>query len=124
MDTGMTVYDFNKQIYEKMTPITGENLDAAISNLCAWFGSRQEFQYFMLNNYELKWFTIFNIGKRTNYHNVFVELKEVLNNIGIVLAIEYQHDMAYYEIWMRCAQDDQVHMFVLFNCNDLVVEVK
>lgn len=119
----MTVYDFNKQIYGQMNPIEGEKLDAELSNLCAWFGSRKEFQYFMLNNYELKWFTIFNLGKKHNYHAAFQELKEVLNNIGKVLAIEYQHDMGYYEIWMKCYQDNQTHMFVLFNCNDLVVEV-
>ena len=124
MDSGISVYDFNKQIYGQMTPITGQKLDSELSDVCAWMGSQEQFKYFMLNNYELKWFTIFNLLEPHNYRDAFEELRSVLSNIGTVLAIEYEHSMEYYEIWMRCHEDNDVHMFVLFNCNDLVIEVK
>lgn len=124
MDSGISVYDFNKQIYGQMTPLTGDKLNAEIANITAWMGSRESFKYFMLNNYELKWFTIFNLGNQHKYKQAFDDLKEVISNIGTVLAIEYEHQMGYYEIWMRCHEDNDVHMFVLFDCNDLVIEVK
>ena len=92
-EEGISVYDFNKQIYSQMTPLRGEKLDSALSNICAWMGSREHFHYFMLNNYELKWFTIFNLLEPHNYRQAYKDLHEVVDNIGDVLAIEYDHDM-------------------------------
>lgn len=121
----MTVYDFNKQIYSQMNVLPEDKLKAEVSNMAVWMNVWNERHYFMLNNYELKWFTIFALKDDIrDTKPIYDELLSVLRNIGNVVSIEYEHDMKYYEIWIRAYQDEEMHMFVLFNCTDLVVEVE
>ena len=125
MDSGMTVYEFNKQLYSQMNVLPEDKLKAEISNMAVWMNVWSDRRYFMLNNYELKWFTIFAIDKDIrDTKSAYDDLLEVVNNIGQVVSVEYEHDMKYYEIWIRARQDGEIHMFVLFNCTDLVVEVE
>ena len=42
------------------------------------------------------------------------ELKEVLEERGQVLAIQYQHGEDAFEIWVK-SKDDEVFMFMLFS---------
>lgn len=97
-----TLYDMNKTLYDKMPPLSGDELDKA-KNLCTNFFAKNYIsntQYFALLCNEKKDFTVFANIYRTN-PTVWVEdLFDCLNNRGIIKSIEMSEDNYALEIWI------------------------
>ncbi len=115
-----TLYELNQSIMAQVPPMEPDMVDVELANVGVWFGSQRSFQYFMLlNNYRHD-YTVFNVTG-TNYHKAKEELKGLLEERGRILHIEYNHDRGDYEIWVSI--DDIPHMYILFPCNDFVIEI-
>lgn len=52
-----------------------------------------------------------------------MELQEVLQERGEILAIQYQHGDDAFEIWVREPKSKEVYMFMLFEAEWMIVEV-
>lgn len=106
---------------EQMPPMEEELLKQKIGNISAWFGSNINYKYFMLLNNDRRDYTIFNVESH-NYHNAYLGLMDCVNGRGEVISVDYDHDNEYYEIWIRCHDTKQVTMYVVFPCNDFVID--
>lgn len=118
---GISLYSINCSQFETMPTMESDLLKQKIGNIAAWFGSSNEYKYFMLLCRERNDYTVFNTANH-QYHLAGTYLEECLTNRGKVIDIDYNHDTEYYEIWMRCFDDNEVHMYVVFHCNDFVLE--
>lgn len=114
-----TLYDVNKMMYEKMSPMSAEDFQNYMINISLWF-SKNNFQYFMFLCRELSDYTIFNFLS-TNYNKGREELIDLITSRGVPMDIEYKHEEDAYDIWVKRA--GEVHMYKLFPCNDFIIEV-
>lgn len=117
----MNQYDLNRQQMANCNPIPLPLLTQETGNVAGWFGSNDEFKYFMLLCRERNDYTIFNVIEH-NYSEAALGLFECLTFRGQTLAIDYNHDAQYYEIWVKCFDEELPSMYVLFPCNDFVIE--
>lgn len=119
VNMGMSLYELNKQVMAQLHPqdevIMSHNWDA----ISDWFKKDKDC-WFMLMCKERSDFTLFHI---TNNHFVkgVQELKEVLQERGQILAIQYQHKENAFEIWIK--NEKEVFMFMLFTASWMIVEV-
>lgn len=118
-----TLYDLNKEAYNKVMPYTPDELKEKLEGLYEWVlynGAK----YFMLLCKERSDYTVFNFSDSidTKYHQgITKDLRECLKNRGVVLDISYQQDSDAWEIWLRSAGES--FMFMFFECNDFIIEV-
>ena len=116
-----TVYDFNKLAYEKVKGPEQRKREM-LANIGMWFSSDPKFKYFMFLCRELSDYTIFNF-ESFNYSKAKEELEELIHERGELLDIVYNHNNDTYEIWMRTKSDNQIHMYMLFDCNDFIITI-
>lgn len=115
-----TLYELNKQVMAQLPP-QSEDLMAHNWNIIGdWFGKDKN-RWFMLMCKERSDFTWFHITDN-QFTKGIQELKEVLEERGQVLAIQYQHGEDAFEIWVK-SKDDEVFMFMLFSAGWMIVEV-
>ena len=114
-----TVYDFNKLAYEKVK-VPEQRKREMLANIGMWFSSDPK--YFMFLCRELSDYTIFNF-ESFNYSKAKEELEELIHERGELLDIVYNHNNDTYEIWMRTKSDNQIHMYMLFDCNDFIITI-
>ena len=120
-DISMTQYEMYKNLYSKVDPLDEERLAGRLNTIGNWFGAKLPNTYFMLLCRERNDYTIFKI-LRHNYYRTCQELQEVLENRGEVVDIEYVHGSDCYQCWIR--KDGIVSMYMLFPCDDFVIEVE
>ena len=90
-------------------------------NMSLWF-SQPHRSYFMFLNNEERDYTIFNFIE-PDYHEGFEELKKLILSRGKPLAIEYNHDKDYYEVWLKDLHTGEAHMYILFVCDPFIIEI-
>ena len=118
-----TLYDLNKEAYNKVMPYNLSDLNEHLEELYLWTLNNGS-KYFMLLCKERNDYTIFNFSELTDkkYHyGITVDLKECLQNRGVILDIRYIVDNDCWEIWLRSAGEN--FMFMFFECNDFIIEV-
>lgn len=118
----LTLYDINKQIYSQMKPMNELSLKAEIINITQWFSKEPNFKYFMLLCKEKSDYTIFNFITK-EFDKARRELQSLVLSRGTPIAIEYLHDMDAYEIWIKDNVDNEVYMYMLFDCNSFIIEI-
>ncbi len=116
-----SLYDLNKQVMSQLPPQSEDALNHNYNLIGAWFSSTDKTHWFMLMCKERSDFTLFHI-KEANYSKAIEELKEVLQERGKILAIQYIHGEDAFEIWIKDA-DDEVFMFMLFEASWMIVEI-
>ena len=92
-----------------------------VMNMSLWF-SQPHRSYFMFLNNELHDYTIFNFIE-PNYAEGMEELKKLILSRGVPVAIDYNHEHDYYEVWVRDVQKKSAHMYILFVCDDFMIEI-
>ena len=119
-DLSLNEYAFNQSMMEQMPPIDEDTLRQNLGTLSAWFGSNIDFRYFMMLNNDLHDYTVFDVGSK-NYYNASVELYECLKYRGEVVAIDFNHDYDYYEVWIRHRTEEKICLYIIFPCNDFII---
>lgn len=111
-----TLYDANKSIMSKQTPISEKEWSDK-SKALVKFCKKTQNQYYMLLNRETYNFTLFNFHSSNNHASlntrklIYDELKICLQNRGEVLSIELTEQKDAYEIWIR---DDEQNILVYY----------
>ena len=117
------VFELNKQIRRKSSPMESEKLNEAITNLAGWCSFRCNARYYMLLCKERSDYTIFRL-KNFNYDQAGQEVKEVLESRGQIIGVDYLHGFDAYECWVKDPETDEPFMYMFFVCDDFIVEVE
>ena len=121
IDTGMSLYELNKQGYAQLLPYDETQIQDAI----AWineFSDKNKGKYYMLLCKEISYYTVFekdfleydclSLG-----HGVI----ECLDNVGTIHGIDDNGEGAL-EIWVKTS-DEEVYCMLLFNYDVGIVKV-
>ena len=123
-DLNMTLYDANRQIMKTIAPVSDSRMKLDFVNLGAWMSKYPNAHYFMLLCKERSDYTIFHLNDY-NYSRAIEEVKELLEERGTLLGINYIHGEDAYECWVREEGEiPQVYMFMLFQADWMVVEIE
>ncbi len=123
-DLNMTLYDANRQIMKTMAPVSDSRMKLDFANLGAWMSKYPNEHYFMLLCKERSDYTMFHLNDY-NYSRATEEVREVLEERGTLLGINYIHGADAYECWVREEGEiPQVYMFMLFQADWMVVEIE
>ncbi len=116
-----TLYSLNRTLIARRDPMTEQDLQTKASEIGAWFSANLKNHYYMLLCRERSDYTIFRIID-AHYYEITQELLEVITGRGDVLAIDYSHEQGYYEIWIRIDDEEEPYLFILFDCDFMVIE--
>ena len=118
IDTGLSVYDINKNLMSEEKPLdviaTNVAIKKAADEILASFKT-----YWMLLSNERKDYTVFIIK---NSKKLEEELKETILNRGQLLEITKQED-GNFEIWVRDPDTNENFIYYLFDYTFGIVEV-
>lgn len=122
IDTGMSLYDLNKQGYAQLLPYD----DTQIQDTIVWineFSERYKGKYYMMLCKELSYYTVFEKDFVTYDclslgHGVI----ECLDNVGTIHGVDDNGEGAL-EIWVKSFNDDNMYCLLLFNYDIGVVKV-
>ena len=124
LDTGLTLYDVNKQLVSQLPDFTEEQLEEAIKTIDSYI---QEFKasYYMLLNKEIGYYTILHIT------NCYVdeplccsEALECIKDIGVIKSVARTEDGQAIEIWFKQNNTDEIYVAYLFAYDGGVVECR
>lgn len=114
------LYELNKQIMAQLPPQSEAIMNHNWTVIGDWFGKDKN-RWFMLMCKERSDFTFLHITDN-HFAKGIEELKEVLQERGQILAIQYQHGEDAFEIWVK-NKEEEVYMFMLFSAGWMIVEV-
>lgn len=114
-----TLYDLNKQVLAQLPPQDKDTMNYNWNVIGDWFGKDKN-RWFMLMCKERSDFTFIHITDN-KFTKAIQELKEILQERGEVLSIQYQHGEDSFEIWVRT--ETEIFMFMLFSADWMIVEV-
>jgi len=123
IDMGATVYDINKQLVKKLTPLSELELPQKQKALEDWFNMHCDC-YAMLLCHEQRDYTVFHMydNPPANPNPPAIaakELIECLKNRGVIISIDPTQDGAW-EIWLQIG--DESYCYYLFRYDDAVIE--
>ena len=110
INTGMTLYDMNKQLIAKEPPFDSILLNKKVKNMVTDIIERKK-QYWMLLCNERKDYTVFI---PLTLEGTVKELIETLLNRGEIISIEKQEDNNY-EIWIRDPDTQENFVYYFFD---------
>lgn len=116
-----TLYEFNKQILANMPPQDPDVLSAVYVTIGDWFSLPHKPSYYMVMCKEKSDFTLIHITGH-NYSGALQELKEILQERGEIIAIQYVHGEDAYECWVK-DKSGEVFLYMLFEASWMVVDV-
>lgn len=113
IDSGLTLYDMNKQCYSKEKPLDPIGLNQGITKMIEDIINRKKpsHPYWMLLCRERNDYTLFIIFTKEGTIN---EMIPTLTNRGEILDIEKQED-GNYEIWIRDIITKEVFAYYFFD---------
>lgn len=110
INTGMTLYDLNKQLIANEQPFDAIFLNKKVKNMVSDIMERKK-QYWMLLCNERKDYTVFI---PITLEGTVKELIETLLNRGQIVSIEKQEDNNY-EIWIRDPDTQENFAYYFFD---------
>ena len=120
------LYQANCSIMKTIKPVPPKKMELDLANIGAWMSSFVGTKYFMLMCKERSDFTLIHLND-FNYLKAVKEIKEVLEERGTLLAVDYIHGENHYECWVRqegeTLEQSEVFMFMLFDADWMVVEI-
>jgi len=117
VDLGVSLYDVNKSLMAKETPLDPILLNRAVADMAKIMGYKK---YWMLLNNERKDYSVFNI---CNPNNIAEEVLITLTNRGEVLSIERQGEEFNFEIWIRDHSTKENFAYYLFDYTFGIIDV-
>lgn len=114
---GSTLYDCNKQLSEKETPLLEIEIAARQEKIKKWMAKNNK--YFMLLSNELRYYTIF-AEKDKDYGYAASEVIGCLQDNGKILSIDPTEDFNW-ECWIK-DNNNKCHIFYLFPYDNGVIE--
>ena len=118
IDTGLSMYEINKNLMKEEKPLDPIAINIAIKN--AADGILSSFKkYWMLLCRERNDYTVFII---TGSNKLEDELKETILNRGKLLDISQQKD-GNFEIWIRDPETEENFVYYLFDYTFGIIEV-
>lgn len=115
VDTGMTLYEFNKQAMNQFNSLDPIQFNLKTEEM---INDLSKCKYLMLLNAERKDYTIFRI---LSAEGTVKELRPTLQNRGLILSIDKQENGAY-EIWIRDDITKENFAYYLFDYSGAVIE--
>ena len=116
-----TAYELNRQLLAKVDDMKEQAIINKMNEVGAWLSSKPNSHYYMLLCRERNDYTIFRIID-AHYYEITQEMIEVFQSRGAIVAINYSHVCGTYEVWIRVNEDEQPYLFMLFDCDDMIVE--
>ena len=124
MDTNITLYDVNKQIYGQQKPYDPIFLNKKIKEIV---NDMYQIKYAMLLCRERNDYTLFNVKKEpwmaVDDIQYGKDLFETLNNRGQIIAIEKQDTPNTWEIWIKDVDLNEVYAYYFFNAENMVITI-
>lgn len=124
INTGMTLYEVNQAVVNKLEPLD-EYVLSAKEVLIKDFIKNSKNKYYMLLCNELHYYTVFVTGLlNPPKENAPIqrEITTCLFKMGTVKSIEETPDKNAIEIWVTTDEDKSSHMFYLFPYDEGVIE--
>lgn len=121
VDTGMTLYDINKQIIEKLPELTDEDIEKRADDIRKFARTKHvNSNYFMLLGNELNYYTLFS-RKHENINSPKIqdEVIECLKYLGTIKSIDVRPDDTAVECWIK--NDDGIFMLLFFPYDEGVI---
>ena len=127
-----TLYDLNKQVISQLPEMPQEQIQEQLIQIKKWF-YKSKAKYFMLLCREKADYTLFNFNGK-DIPDVFPEfiekmsikaikeLEKCIKNRGILMSINKSTEGAW-EIWIKDFFNKEVYMYMLFECDPMVIEV-
>lgn len=117
----MDLYEVNKQAYNQLPAMSNKDMAIAHKKLLTWLKERREFNYFMMLNHELRYFTLYTYGKDMPVPvHLASTIMEIVQTLGELKGIEItDHGMV--EFWI--VKNNECHMYALFPYDQGVIEV-
>lgn len=121
------LYDANRAILKTMAPVEESQMKIDLAGIGAWMSSFPRTKYFMLMCKERSDFTLIHIPTY-NYLKAVNEIREVLEERGTLLGVNYVHGENCYECWIREEAKEEleepvVYMFMLFDADWMVLDI-
>lgn len=118
-----SLYEMNQQIFKSMPSLSEEVINTELANIGAWFSAHHSAKYYMLLCKERSDYTMIHLND-FNFSQAIQEIKEVLQERGDILAIDYVHGEDVFQCWVRERSEDAVpRMFVLFDADWMVIDI-
>lgn len=124
LDTGLTVYEINQQIFSKAPVLTEEQIENKKDVIRHYaHTNKTDSNYFMLLSNELHYYTLFYRKDRANnkYPLISDEVIECLKWLGAIVAIDYDSNSDCVECWIK-DDENQAKMLLFFAYDDGVIE--
>jgi hypothetical protein len=127
-----SLYDLNKQVISQLPEMPQEQIQEQLIQIQKWFSNSKE-KYFMLLCREKSDYTLFNFnGKKIPdifpefinkmSKHAIKELETCIKNRGILMSINKARVDAW-EIWIKDFFNKEINMYMLFECDQMVIEV-
>lgn len=115
------LYEMNRSLVDKCKPMKSEAIQTKMNEIGAWLSSKPDVHHYFLVCRELSDYTVFRIID-SHYYEITKEMLETFVSKGLIMGIDYSHVYQYYEIWIRVNEDEEPYLFVLFDCDWMIVE--
>ena len=117
LDSGMNLYDANKQLLANEKPLDPMIKSKKIHNIADMINKKTEKEsFYMLLCRERNDYTLFNFRNPQDYSDFINDFNECLYNRGEVLAIDEQESGAW-EIWLRDTETEEIVVYYFFDYN-------
>ena len=117
LDSGMNLYDANKQLLANEKPLDPIIKSKKLHNIADMINKNTEKEsFYMLLCRERNDYTLFNFRNLQDYSDFINDFNECLYNRGEVLAIDKQESGAW-EIWLRDIETEEIVVYYFFDCN-------
>lgn len=117
----MTLYDFNRQIYNKLPSLEDNELLKAKPKLENYLASKKHEKYFMMLNHEKKYYTIYTYKEGNFLPAIMAQtMIDVAKTLGKLKAIEVNDNMV--EFWIS-DDSDNCYLYAMFPYSKGVIEV-
>ena len=126
----MNLYELNKSVVSQL-PVFDENAwNGSEKIFNDWFfrqmNKKQKPRYFMLYGRDISYFTVFRrVSGTADFTTFFAALRDILNSVGDVYAIDPVEDDSAIEIWVRYIDEeqkiDEMTCLYLFNYDEGVI---
>ncbi len=126
--SGENLYELNKMILKTDDSATMEEQDyslivkEAVKHIKDGLQSAGHAYYMFLcrERYDI---TVFNITGKAKEERIYNAVLSLAKSRGKILSVNYDAVMKGYEFWIEDELTEEVFMYVLFNCNDFIIEI-
>ena len=105
INTGMMLYDLNKQGYSQIPPYSDEEL-VDVVNLINTYAEDYRAKYYMFLCKEMSYYTVFvKEFLEPEFSNLGTAVIECISNVGTIHGSELNHELGSIELWVKTEED-------------------